>query len=933
MANEIKEFIDPTRTFSTVTDATALVTYLQPSLLTSGTGNSIKFHSATPADAPGSANNVDQILQDDDYNISWANGFTIEAAVVITELNVSSSGAGSVGMVLDVQDPFSDNSLFFMQFDNLHSDGVGDLYPNMTVYNRDIADDIINSQSNYYDNLISFARGTTPLVIGQNYHTICTFRPSNNTIAIWINSELVGEWTVPATFFTSGGSLLDGTNPTTIVMGSNLLDGKGGESDLDNIKIHLLEADQSFVDDQFQDIDAPAPDPDNDGFGGGGGGGGGGSTSYRWSVMVNNAVDYFWLDEGIGGQYIATNRGKGFIGKIGPNEYEKNNLAYTTFSLVVPGFVEAPSASGLGSSKDINDNVNTLIFSTIKNSTYVFSYGEDWSLEFPMRMNDVASLGDVVMCFWDENGAGDGIERLFRIRVSDSDVDILILELYTTDDDVSYTLRTETIIPSLLVYGIDWFYVSIVFESLTTLSVKIENVTAIEVDISLWESRLSRAYSTARFRVGHDQDPADPSIVFDGAVDEISTYLTPLADANRTTSYNYWKYGRSTAPCIGQGSGVAAVLTPFFTGFNDLSTPDAVFQCGPSYLAYQYDPAFITANLSNSAVQVNLLLGGALSTITITLWKESLGVGFPTQIDQFMGNETAPASGTADFTLLTAGDTAFAVVQNTGGVDQNVQITTSAATVCTGFSTEALALASPQPFFNEASSLVNLCAGQWIAWTTLDILQDARYRISLIDGSEVDLTIRDGAPGTDIIYTQNDCALTDDFNHLQFVAPVNPTYGSPIFVLAQNTKIIDQDVRVRQTEILIADPILDGYPTIARSLECRYYKSLGDFFEKLETETHSNYYLAYQIQPSAAVNGNTVIGIVHGSSVNVDIEQWQSATPGGTPVFDHVIAVNLAANANWSTGSLSGLDVGGGDVFVIIRNVSGGDGITGLNAP
>ena len=266
--------------------------------------------------------------------------------------------------------------------------------------------------------------------------------------------------------------------------------------------------------------------------GGGAFGGGGSAFWFRTSVAFNAAVDFWTLDERNGSS--ALNIGSGAAG------FTSESLDYNPVVLVAAD-AESSISTGTGFGKNLATFTNRTISGSTVDSGSVFARSNTWGIEFALDLN-VTLVDDIVLSFWDSASvAADGIDKLMKIAVDPVDPDILNLILYTTDNDSSFTLRTNVIAPSISALGAGYSYFSIFFISGSTLICRIEDVETLNVDISTWEARLSNVHTTAKFRIGADKD-APSTNVMDGKVDEISTYISASGvnfDTNRT--YRWWK--------------------------------------------------------------------------------------------------------------------------------------------------------------------------------------------------------------------------------------------------------------------------------------------------------------------------------------------------------------------------------------------------------
>ena len=236
--------------------------FTQTSLRVDNSGNAIQYtadahHIAGPAD--------------DEFIFDYSAGFTIECAVRVDTLQTTAS-FGSIGAALNSVD--SPRNLWAMRFDNF--DGDAAVRP-CFVLTRDQYE----SPADYagFRFIYGESRGPAALILGDTYHLLATIRPSNNTFEFWVNGSSQGSTALPALWHDDdGGDSVFGPLfiPTTVlcVGASDQLGGFGGDGDgsttLDNVKIHLLEADDAFAKGQAAAIDytaeysgsvtAPVPD-------------------------------------------------------------------------------------------------------------------------------------------------------------------------------------------------------------------------------------------------------------------------------------------------------------------------------------------------------------------------------------------------------------------------------------------------------------------------------------------------------------------------------------------------------------------------------------------------------------------------------------------------------------------------------------------------
>jgi len=187
--------------------------------------------------------------------LTYANGFTVEAIVKFN--GVASTANGDMCGVVRSNSNSSTTALWLLGFDDFDGSaaGSGTVVPTFSVLGRNVIYDRSANQSNN----VADIRGAAA-VIGNTYHLLGTIRPSNNSFEFWINGVSQGSVTVSqvvmdAWFFGSGvefGSqdIKNGVFRTIIEIGAGFLTGafrSGQDSNLQDFKISLLEADDTFA--------------------------------------------------------------------------------------------------------------------------------------------------------------------------------------------------------------------------------------------------------------------------------------------------------------------------------------------------------------------------------------------------------------------------------------------------------------------------------------------------------------------------------------------------------------------------------------------------------------------------------------------------------------------------------------------------------------
>jgi len=188
-----------------------------------------------------------------DMNIAYNQGFTIECINRIGSFQ--NSGSWDVGNVINAaHNLFSDN-LWVMRWDDF--DNGTNLRAVFTLVKRNT---LYSSGNDHPANVEAEVRSTNIFPTGTNaYHFLATIRPSNNTIELWIDgvsqgiASFTNEW-----LWGEGGQggvsdLLTGNKATAFSPGAGYLDGawRAGNTYLQDIRIHLLEADENFAQKQY----------------------------------------------------------------------------------------------------------------------------------------------------------------------------------------------------------------------------------------------------------------------------------------------------------------------------------------------------------------------------------------------------------------------------------------------------------------------------------------------------------------------------------------------------------------------------------------------------------------------------------------------------------------------------------------------------------
>jgi hypothetical protein len=217
-------------------------TYSQPSLRADSQGFSIRYNRDNGFNNTGG----------DEFSsfIPYQDGFTIEFIIkpdAIVNRGVT-DGRVSHGISSTAQ---AADSLMAIRFDNWTDPTVTDVFPCFTLMARDASYDRATEDS---ANRVADVRSPTAAIMGNTYHFLATIRPSDDTIEFWVNGVSLGTDTIPSDWYDSNGQplkdVLDASQRTFLLVGATNFDGSvsyEGDSTLQDIRIHLLEADQAFA--------------------------------------------------------------------------------------------------------------------------------------------------------------------------------------------------------------------------------------------------------------------------------------------------------------------------------------------------------------------------------------------------------------------------------------------------------------------------------------------------------------------------------------------------------------------------------------------------------------------------------------------------------------------------------------------------------------
>jgi len=217
--------------------------YNAASMRTDNTGGAL--------DTNGSTHWFGSIVED--IPIAYQNGFTIE--VIARFVGSVNSNGRACGIISATSNVFT-ASLWVMGFDDYDGSagGSGTITPNFSLLQRNNNYQTSASQVN---NVVDL-RGSA-IVVNNIYHLLATIRPSDFSVEFWVNGSSVGSTTLSEAAFNAwaipngaGGSqdVLDGTFPTRFDIGARITNGawrSGQDSHIQDLKVHLLEADDTFA--------------------------------------------------------------------------------------------------------------------------------------------------------------------------------------------------------------------------------------------------------------------------------------------------------------------------------------------------------------------------------------------------------------------------------------------------------------------------------------------------------------------------------------------------------------------------------------------------------------------------------------------------------------------------------------------------------------
>lgn len=210
----------------------------EDSLRADSTGNSTGFTSA------------EYYITRGDQGIPYASGFVIDCLV---KYNGHYNGGTTHGRgcgVVQALSTTSINSLWAMRFDNFDDPTDSDVYPTFTIVARDA---LYHQATAHYSTIVAEIRSSTAAVIGTTYRL--TGFIGDEISQFWINGVSVGTAAIASTWYDAGGDpakdVLDGSQDTVLNIGPCVLNGSwrtGQDTEIQDVKIYLLEATQSFID-------------------------------------------------------------------------------------------------------------------------------------------------------------------------------------------------------------------------------------------------------------------------------------------------------------------------------------------------------------------------------------------------------------------------------------------------------------------------------------------------------------------------------------------------------------------------------------------------------------------------------------------------------------------------------------------------------------
>lgn len=189
----------------------------------------------------------------EDVPLAYGSGFTVET---IVRYNGTANSSGRACGVISATSNSFDKSLWVLGFDDYDGSagGSGTVTPTFSLLQRNtIYDRSANASNNVAD-----LRGVLA-VSGNIYHLLATIRPSNNSIEFYVNGVSVGSATLSQSAFDAWAipngagedeDVLLGNFPTRFDIGARYTNGAwrvGQDSHIQDLKVHLLEADDAFA--------------------------------------------------------------------------------------------------------------------------------------------------------------------------------------------------------------------------------------------------------------------------------------------------------------------------------------------------------------------------------------------------------------------------------------------------------------------------------------------------------------------------------------------------------------------------------------------------------------------------------------------------------------------------------------------------------------
>ena len=235
MAEPHEEAIQKRLVFTTLGDVAGQAA----SLRSDGAGNSMQYDSTV------------YHHNSSGYNIRYDSGFTVECIAKIDSTVDQGAVDGAIAPVIASLSNTTVTSLWTLEFNDWDDPATGLLTPVFALIDRN---QLYSTAGADYADTQAESRGATTLVTGTTYHLLGTIRYSDNTMELWVNGVSQGSVAIPdgVLWFTPGpvgDDIANGTRSTLIHVGARFFDGawRGGDSTIQDVKVHLLEADDAFA--------------------------------------------------------------------------------------------------------------------------------------------------------------------------------------------------------------------------------------------------------------------------------------------------------------------------------------------------------------------------------------------------------------------------------------------------------------------------------------------------------------------------------------------------------------------------------------------------------------------------------------------------------------------------------------------------------------